>query len=152
VADLNLDNFVMQGPIRDLVAYGAKYSTLDDLFGAAVRRLGIARSDDPLPAMTIFTRSDHYSFMREGVPGLMLFPGKASGPIKPDGSGGQRDYFTHVHHTPLDRIDQVIDWSAGVTFAEANLLIGLSVVNGSRRPAWRGKYFFHDPDRAGGVP
>jgi hypothetical protein len=152
VANVNLDNFVMINPIRDFVAYGAQYSSLEEDAGAAFRRLGVQVSEDPLPWMTIFTRSDHYPFMRRGIPGLMLFPGKASGRGTTSGVETQRRWFDTVHHTPRDRFDQGIDWSAGVTYAEANLLITHRVANRIPRPTWRGRYFFNDATRGGAVP
>lgn len=148
VADINLDNFVMVAPVKDFVAYGAQYSTLAEDASRAFRRLGVESSDDPLPWMTIFTRSDHYSFMRQGVPGLMLFPGKLSGSGGKDGVETQRQWFDHIHHTPRDRVDQGIDWGAGVTYAEANLLIGDAVANQRGRPKWRGRFFFHNSEAA----
>ena len=151
VADLNLDNFVMTAPLRDLTAYGARYSTLDDDARRAFQALHLAESDDPLPAMTIFTRSDHYPFMRAGIPALMLFPGALSS-RDPSGRETQRAWFDHVHHTPRDRYDQGIDWRVGVTFAEANLLIGRAVADRTARPRWRGRFFFHDPDLTAIIP
>ncbi|MDX2057082.1 MAG: M28 family peptidase [Gemmatimonadales bacterium] len=135
VANVNLDNAVLIEPIRDLVAYGADYSTLGAVARSAFARLGVAPSKDPLPEMTIFTRSDHYAFMRAGVPGLMLFPGASR-------RDGQRRWFGSVHHTPRDRFDQGIDWGAAVTYATANLLIGSEVANQRERPRWIGTPFF----------
>lgn len=143
VANVNLDNAVLIGPIRDFVAYGAPYSTLGDVARSAFARLGVAESEDPLPGMTIFTRSDHYPFMRAGVPAVMLFPGAAS-------REGQQRWFGRVHHTPRDTFDQGIDWGAVVTYATANLMIGYDAANQVERPAWKGRYFFHrgpPPDR-----
>jgi len=137
VANVNLDNAVLTTPIRDFAAYGGAYSTLGGVAGAAFRRLGVKASDDPLPAMTVFTRSDHYPFMRAGVPAVMLFPGTASD-LK-----SQQTWFGRVHHTPRDRFDQGIDWGAVVTYATANLMIGYEIANQAARPAWRGRYFFH---------
>lgn len=136
VADINLDNAVLTGPIRDLAAYGAAYSSLGEVARSAFRRLGVGASEDPLPAMTIFTRSDHYPFMRAGVPAVMLFPGLAS-----DVAGQQR-WFGRVHHTPRDRFDQGIDWGAAVTYATANLMIGYEVANRTDRPTWLAARFF----------
>lgn len=152
VANVNLDNFVMTTPVQDFVAYGASYSTLEDDVRQAGARLGLQLSDDPLPEMTIFTRSDHYPFMKRGVPGVMLFPGRASGAGQRDGRATQLAWFGSVHHTPRDRFDQGIDWQAGVTYATANLLIGRSVANAAARPRWRGRAFFHDPDVTVAVP
>ncbi len=136
VADVNLDNAVLTGPVRDFAAYGGAYSSLGETAGAVFKRLGVGASEDPLPVMTVFTRSDHYPFMRAGVPAVMLFPGKAS-----DVAGQQR-WFGRVHHTPRDRFDQGIDWGAAVTYATAYLLIGYEVANGVHRPRWKGRYFF----------
>jgi Zn-dependent M28 family amino/carboxypeptidase len=148
VANVNLDNFVMLAPVRDLVAYGARYSTLDGEVTAMLGRLGLAASEDPLPGMTIFTRSDHYAFMRRGVPGVMFFAGVKSGKEGKDGAAVMREYFDRVHHTPRDRFEQGIDWGAGVTWAEANLAIGYAIANRVGRPRWKGRHFFHQA----GVP
>ncbi len=148
VADINLDNFVFTNPVQDLVAYGAKYSSLDDVVGGAIRGLGLKLSEDALPWMTIFTRSDHYSFMRVGVPGVMLFPGKMSGHGAQTGVEAQRAWFGRVHHTPRDRFDQGIDWQAAVVYGEANLRIGYAVANAPGRPVWRGagpRFFSEGP-------
>jgi hypothetical protein len=51
----------------------------------------------------------------------------------------------NVHHTPRDRIDQGIDWDAGVTYARANFLIGYRVAIQTERPRWKGRYFFLPP-------
>ncbi|MGE0554857.1 MAG: CocE/NonD family hydrolase [Gemmatimonadales bacterium] len=150
VANVNLDNFVMTNPVRDFVAYGAEYSTLDEVAKAAFARLGVEGSEDPLPEMGIFTRSDHYPFMQRGIPGLMLFPGRRSGDGARDGRATQQAWFGRVHHTPRDTFEQGIDWRAGVTYAEANLLIGYHIATATERPRWRGRYFFHDAER--GIP
>lgn len=143
VANVNLDNFVMIHPIRDLVAYGAGYSTLAEHVRSAFKRLAIEPSEDPLPWMTIFTRSDHYAFMRRGIPGVMLFPGKRSGDGTRDGSATQRTWFDTIHHTPRDRFDQGIDWTVGAKYAETNFLIGYGAANAKERPSWKpGPDFF----------
>jgi hypothetical protein len=151
-ANVNLDNFLMINPVEDFVAYGAEYSTVGDEVARAFARLGVRSSEDPLPWMTIFTRSDHYPFMRMGVPGVMLFPGKASGDGQRDGSAAQRAWFDTIHHTPRDRIDQPIDWGAGVRYAEANLMIGLGIANAPTRPSWRGRPFFLETDHRPATP
>lgn len=142
VANVNLDNFVMINPIRDLVGYGAGYSTIAEQVSSALTRMAIQPSEDPLPWMTIFTRSDHYAFMRRGIPGVMLFPGKRSGDGTRDGSAAQRAWFDTIHHTPRDRVDQGIDWQVGARYSEVNMLIGDGLANDPRRPRWRGENHF----------
>ncbi len=138
VANVNLDNAVLTAPIQDLMAYAGAYSSLGDVAKSAFKRLGVRASEDPLPDMTIFTRSDHYPFMRAGIPAVMLFPGVAN-------QKALKEWFGRVHHTPRDRFDQGIDWDAAVAYATANLMIGYDVANQTTRPRWKGRYFFHRP-------
>jgi Zn-dependent M28 family amino/carboxypeptidase len=145
VANVNMDNYLMLYPVRDLAAYGAAYSTLDTVVRGSLQRLGVALSEDAAPEQTIFTRSDHYPFMRHGIPAVMLFNGRESGGDGKDGSTVLRQWLAGVHHSPRDRMDQGIDWNAGVTYARANFLIGYSIANGPEKPRWRGRYFFMDP-------
>lgn len=145
VANVNMDNYLMLYPVRDLAAYGAAYSTLDTVVRGSLQRLGVALSEDAAPEQTIFTRSDHYPFMRHGIPAVMLFNGRASGGDGKDGSTVLRQWLAGVHHSPRDRMDQGIDWNAGVTYARANFLIGYSIANQPEKPRWRGRYFFMDP-------
>ena len=139
VANINLDNFVLTAPVKDLVAYGASYSSLETVATGVIRGLGLEVSEDALPWMTIFTRSDHYAFMRAGVPAVLLFPGKKSGLGSKTGVETQRAWFDNIHHTPRDRFEQAIDWKSAVLYAEANLRIGYAVANAAARPAWRGR-------------
>ncbi|HEX9893736.1 MAG TPA: M28 family peptidase, partial [Gemmatimonadales bacterium] len=70
VANVNMDNYLMLHPVRDLAAYGASYSTLDGVVRRALGQLGVAVSADAAPEQTIFTRSDHYPFMLKGIPAV----------------------------------------------------------------------------------
>ena len=142
VADVNMDNYLMLAEVKDLAAYGASYSTLDEVVKKSLGTLGIAVSPDAAPEQTIFTRSDHYPFMRRGIPAVMLFNGQQSGDKGRDGSTMLRQWLGNVHHTPRDTYEQGIDWSAGVSYARANFLIGYSVATMTERPRWKGQYFF----------
>ena len=142
VANINMDNYLMLARVRDLAAYGAPYSTLDDVVKKSLSRLDIAVSPDPAPEQTIFTRSDHYPFMRRGIPAVMLFNGQQSGDKGRDGSTMLRQWLGSIHHTPRDTYEQGIDWGAGVSYARANFLIGYEVASATERPRWKGNFFF----------
>ena len=138
----NEDNYLMLAEVKDLAAYGASYSTLDEVVKKSLGRLGIAVSADAAPEQMIFTRSDHYPFMRRGIPAVMLFNGQQSGDKGRDGSTMLRQWLASVHHTPRDTYEQGIDWGAGVSYARANFLIGYEVATATERPRWKGNYFF----------
>lgn len=142
VANVNMDNYLMLAPVKDLAAYGASYSTLDEVVRKSLGQLGVALSPDGAPEQMIFTRSDHYPFMRRSIPAVMLFNGQESGAGGRDGSTMLRQWLGNVHHTPRDTYEQGIDWSAGVSYAKANFLIGYEVATATERPKWKGSYFF----------
>lgn len=142
VANVNMDNYLMLAEVKDLAAYGASYSTLDEVVEKSLGQLGIAKSPDAAPEQMIFTRSDHYPFMRRGIPSVMLFNGQQSGDKGRDGSTMIRQWLGNVHHTPRDTYEQGIDWSAGVSYARANFLIGYEVATTTERPRWKGSFFF----------
>ena len=142
VANVNMDNYLMLAEVKDLAAYGASYSTLDDVVKKSLGSLGIAVSADAAPEQTIFTRSDHYPFMRRGIPAVMLFNGQQSGDKGRDGATMLRQWLGNIHHTPRDTYEQGIDWGAGVSYARANFLIGYEVATAQERPRWKGSFFF----------
>jgi hypothetical protein len=55
-------------PLRDIVPYGAQHSTLVAPVTRAAQRLGISIAADPIPEHVLFIRSDHFSFVWQGVP------------------------------------------------------------------------------------
>ena len=147
VANVNMDNYLMLAEVKDLAAYGASYSTLDEVVKKSLGQLGIAVSPDAAPEQTIFTRSDHYPFMRRGIPAVMLFNGQQSGDKGRDGATMLRQWLGNVHHTPRDTYEQGIDWGAGVSYARANFLIGYEVATATERPRWKGNFFFMERSR-----
>ena len=52
----------------------------------AAQHLGIALAEDPIPEQVLFIRSDHYSFVRQGIPSLFLKSGFTTGDAALDGS------------------------------------------------------------------
>jgi hypothetical protein len=142
VADVNCDNFLWLGPLKDVFASGAQYSTLKQDVSAAAADLALTVSADPVPEQGILARSDHYSFLVHGVPSLSLINGVQSGDGSRSGTQLLTEWLRDVHHTPRDTIDQAIDWDAAVTCARLNFLIGKRVANAADRPAWIGHPFF----------
>src|SRR3546814_6223920 len=54
-------------PFTDVIAFGADHSTLGPLVAKAVAPMGVTLIPDPMPEQGIFTRSDHYMFVKQGV-------------------------------------------------------------------------------------
>ena len=79
VADLTLDMPFLFHPLLDIVPYGAQHSTLMAPVSKAAQHLGIGLAEDPIPEQVLFIRSDHYSFVRQGIPSLFIKSGFKTG-------------------------------------------------------------------------
>src|SRR3546814_11919144 len=66
-------------PFTDVIAFGADHSTLGPLVAKAVAPMGVTLIPDPMPEQGIFTRSDHYMFVKQGVPAVFLATGYGNG-------------------------------------------------------------------------
>lgn len=139
VADVNLDMPIITYPFEDIVVYGANHSTLGPIVAKAAAEIGVKMSDDPLPGENIFVRSDHYNFVRKGVPSVFLWPG-AGGP----GRAAIDHFMKNHYHQPSDQIDQqpAINWQSGVRFVDVNFRIANAIANGDAKPVWNKGDFF----------
>lgn len=139
VGNVDLDMPLLLYPFTDLIAFGADHSTLGPIVAAAVAPMGLTLSPDPMPEETIFVRSDHYRFVRQGVPAVFLATGFANG-----GGAQWRKFLAGNYHHPGDDMSQPIDWAAGARFAEANYRITEAMANADTPPEWYARDFFGD--------
>ncbi len=141
VADLTLDMPFLFHPLKDIVPYGAQHSTLSAPVNRAAAKMGLAIAEDPIPEQVLFIRSDHYSFVRQGVPSLFIKSGFQTGDAR-DGSAINAAYRRDVYHKPNDDMSQAFDFGAGADHARINFLTGWLVAQDSARPAWNPNDFF----------
>ncbi len=137
VGNVDLDMPLLLYPFTDVVAFGAGHSTIGPMVEKAVAPMNIKLSPDPWPEQGVFTRSDHYQFVKQGVPAVFLATGTANGGEKHWG-----EFLAGNYHSPRDDIAQRIDWQAGARFAEANYRITRALSDADERPLWfKGDYF-----------
>lgn len=140
---VDLDMPLLLYPFTDVTAFGADHSTIGATVAEAGRSMGISVSPDPMPQEAIFTRSDHYMFVRRGVPAVLLMTGHANG-----GKAHWDAYLGKTYHSPQDDLTQKIDWDAGARYALLNYRIGKAMADAPQRPMWlKGDYFgdLYDP-------
>ncbi|TNE61841.1 MAG: M20/M25/M40 family metallo-hydrolase [Alphaproteobacteria bacterium] len=142
VADVNLDMPVLLYDFSDVVAFGADRSSLGPITEQAVAHAGVTLSPDPMPEEGIFTRSDHYRFVQQGVPSVFLITGFGKTPDGKDGGEIFMHFLHNTYHSPADQMDQEIDFNAGAKFAYVNWLIASAIANGDKRPTWNDGDFF----------
>lgn len=136
VAVVNLDMPIMTYDFSDLIAYGVERSTLLPVVEAAVKALGLTLSPDPAPDMGIFTRSDHYSFVQQGIPAVYLSPGIADG-----GKEAQAEFLATHYHRVSDEVRHV-DFDALTKFSNVKYSIAKGIANMATRPVWKRGDFF----------
>jgi hypothetical protein len=137
VGVVDLDMPLLLYPFTDVIAFGADHSTIGAAVAEAGRPMGIAVSPDPMPEEAIFTRSDHYMFVRRGIPAVLLMTGHANG-----GKAHWDSFLSKTYHSPQDDLTQKIDWDAGARYALLNYRIARAMADAPHRPMWlRGDYF-----------
>ncbi len=140
---VDLDMPLLLYPFTDVTAFGADHSTIGSVVAEAGRSMGISVAPDPMPQEAIFTRSDHYMFVRKGVPAVLLMTGHANG-----GKAIWEAYLGKTYHSPQDDLSQKIDWDAGARYALLNYRISRAMADAPQRPMWlQGDYFgdLYDP-------
>ena len=141
VTNFSLDMPFLFHPLRDIVPYGAEHSSMGRVVGAAANHLGIGIGPDPIPEQVLFIRSDHFAFIRQGVPALFIKSGFETGDDR-DGGAMNTAFRQERYHTPFDESDQGFDFGAGVSHASVNFLTGYIVAQEDQRPAWNEGDFF----------
>ncbi len=139
VADVNTDMFLPIVPLKILTVEGLEESDLGDRAREVAQSLGVKVQPDPEPQRNIFIRSDQYSFIRHGVPSVMMELGAEPG------SPEQKifkDWLTQRYHAPSDDINQPVDLAAAAKYEEIvrGLLINVAVTE--HRPEWKPDSFF----------
>ena len=137
VGVVNLDMPILLYDFSDVIAFGSNHSTLGAIVGRAAAGMNVKLSPDPLPEEGLFTRSDHYKFVREGVPAVFLMTGFAG-----EGEKQFRDFLATHYHKPTDEPDLPFNWNAGAKFARLNYLIANEIANGDQAPLWYRDSFF----------
>jgi Zn-dependent M28 family amino/carboxypeptidase len=144
VANVNLDMVLMLYPLKDVIAFGGEHSSLGLVVEEAARRLGLAVSPDPSPERATFIRSDHYSFVQQGVPSISLTVGLQTADPAIDAPARMEKWMQEAYHQPGDDMSQAIDFGAGAQFARLNFLISYLVAQSDKAPSWNPGDFFGD--------
>lgn len=142
VANLNLDGISLFYDFRDVVALGAEHSSLNDEVSDVARRMGLDVSPDPLPEEAFFTRSDQYSFVKQGVPAVAIAEGFKTVDAKLNGRAIALNWEGSVYHTPQDDMKQPLNFDAAVKCVRVNLAVGFEVAQEDGRPQWKAGDFF----------
>ncbi|WP_332653794.1 M28 family peptidase [Brevundimonas sp.] len=107
---VNIDGGIPLHDLPEAVAYGGWHSTIGPAFEAVAAANGIRAGRDDMPPTQIFDRTDHFSFVRRGVPAVYLVMS----------SGGDEEAqarYRGRYHQPNDDLTLPFNWEAGARFA-----------------------------------
>lgn len=142
VANLTLDMPFFFHPLLDIVPYGAQHSSLDREVRQAAGFVGVQISPDPIPEQTVFMRSDHFSFVRQGIPALFIKSGSQTGNPNLDGTKLNLEWRATIYHSPQDDMNQPFDFNAAAKHVQLQFLTGYLTAQTDQRPVWNKGDFF----------
>ena len=143
VANVNIDGAPgVYFPMKDVVVLGSEHSSLAEEVNSSAKELGYDLSPDPMPEEVMFIRSDQYSFVLQGVPAVDVTDGVKSNDPKVNGLDVIKKWLVTRYHTPLDNMDQPIDFASAAKGSIMNFLVGYEVAQRTDAPEWNKGDFF----------
>jgi hypothetical protein len=124
------------GRSLDVVAVAASAApAFETALRGAVEAQGLAWSPNPFPSEGFFFRSDHYSFLRAGVPGTLLFPGLAFEGREPAWGLEQAALYLKEHyHRSSDDLSRVLGWEGAARYVRFWLETARALADGPALP------------------
>jgi hypothetical protein len=151
-ADINYDGIGTEvwGPVKHVIAYGGEHSDLGAMLEGVVAGMGNDILPDPLPEERVFYRSDHYAFVKKGVPALMLLGA-------PGGDAAQfmaraKKWLETDYHETTDTVRPDWNWEGMRAMAVTGMILGMRVANRDGMPAWLPSSPFNQPRGANKTP
>jgi hypothetical protein len=138
VADINIDMLPLSGPTRDVAIFGKGQNTLEDDLSVLAEAEGRYVTDDRQPEQGFYTRSDHFPFVRMGVPALMTWHGVdwVEGGVEA-GRAAWDAKFAADYHKPSDEWSEDLDFRSAVENLTLMYRLGLQLANGDEWPTWK---------------
>ena len=135
-ANINFDGIGTEiyGPVERIVGFGAEYSSLGPLLDAVAPALGTRVVPDPMPEEKAFLRSDHFEFVKKGIPALMLLG--APGGDEQQWIARARAWLETDYHQVTDVVRDDWNWGGARTTATIGLVMALRVANAVDVPTW----------------
>jgi Zn-dependent M28 family amino/carboxypeptidase len=125
--------------MKSVMVLGLDESDLGDRVREVAAAKGLTVDGDPEPERNRFTRSDQYSFIRQGVPALAMKVGFAPGSAE---AAIDAKWTKERYHQPADDLQQPLDLGAAVNFTQLVGALSTEIANNPARPQWKASSFF----------
>lgn len=139
IANVNLDMPLPIFKLTSITPVGFEESTLGEDAKAVSAAMGLPVVPDPKPDRNVFTRSDQYSFIKEGIPALFLKYGFAVGTPEEKVEG---DWRANIYHSPQDDLLQPVIKAEGVKLSDYMIALVRRIADMPERPHWYETSYF----------
>lgn len=138
VAGINMDALNVSGATRNIEVIGFGQSSLEDDLGPLVAAQSRVITPDETPQAGYFFRSDHFPFVKRGVPMIYAKGGKdlLNGGVAA-GLAANADYRAKRYHQADDEWSADWDLSGLVQDVTLYYQLGLKLANSRQWPQWR---------------
>lgn len=139
IACINNDMMLPIGRMRDLMITGFGQSDLDDMAMEAAKKQDRYIFPDPNPQTGMYFRSDHFAFVRKGIPSLFARGNCDSREYGMEWAAAQEsDYINNKYHRPADNYYPQ-EWNLDGIAEDAQLAfeIGYKLTTSSSWPGWK---------------
>ncbi len=135
-ANFNYDGIGTEvyGPVKKVVGFGAEHSDLGAVLAGVTAATDTTIIPDPMPEERVFYRSDHYAFVKRGVPALMIL---GAPDIETKEIIARIKKFEETdYHQPTDVVKPDWNWEGARNIAVIGLLVGARVADANEMPKW----------------
>lgn len=148
-ANLTIDVLQTAGPARNVVVIGQGQSDLEDALARAAAGQGRTVAGEAYPERGLFFRSDHYAFVKRGVPSLLAMALGGGVDLRNGGRDAGdawlKDYTERCYHQACDAWSA--KWDLRGASEDIDLLqrVGAAVADSAAFPKWKpGSEFSRD--------
>ncbi len=137
-ANINVDAVNVWGKTKDIIAIGAKRSSIYSIAQKVAHEMNVRIMPDPNPEKGIFFRSDQFSFVKMGVPAVYIKSG-VDYVGKPKGWGAAllQSYAKERYHGVLDEYDPTWSLKGAAQVAQFALKTGYYLANAIALARWQ---------------
>ena len=111
VANLNMDAFSALGETKDVSIVGIGQTEIEDYVARSAAKFGRTVRGEKNPSSGGFYRSDHFNFVKKGVPGLFMGSGTELLSADTVAIAARREALSGRYHTVHDELDDNWDFS-----------------------------------------
>ena len=143
VANINMDAFNPIGATKDVTVMGIGQTELEDYLVQSADKFDREVRGDKNISAGLFYRSDHFNFVKKGVPGLFMGSGSDYLHLKGDELKAKKEAFENRYHNVTDEFDE--HWSLDGIVLDTQLFfdLGFTLSNERTFPEFKeGSEFF----------